>query len=86
MSEIKRFTAEEARAAMPSKKRISGTEMLLNHAYRRIKGAATANENYVYVKTEIFYSGAIVDVLNILKEDGYTVDYDYGTERITVRW
>ena len=33
--ETKHFTADEARAMMPTKKRISGSEMLMNHTYRR---------------------------------------------------
>ena len=50
MSELKRFTAEEARAMMPSKKTFSGYEMLLNYTYRNIKGAAVANKNFVRIQ------------------------------------
>lgn len=86
MGELKRFTAEGVRAMMPSKKRISGSEMLLHHTYRRIKGAAIANKNFIHINTEMFSRGAIVDTLNALKEDGYNVEYDYSADRITVRW
>lgn len=86
MAEVKRFTAEEARAMMPSKKRVSGSEMLLHHTYRRIKGAAIANKNFIHINTEMFFRGAIVDTLNALKEDGYNVEYDYSADQITVRW
>lgn len=84
--ETKRFTADEARAMMPSKKRVSGSEMLANYAYRRIKNAAIANKNFVHINTEVFFIGAIVDTLNALKEDGYNVEYNYSADRITVRW
>ena len=86
MDELKRFTAEEARTMMPSKKRISGSEILLHHTYRRIKGAAITNKNFIHINTEMFFRGAIVDTLNALKEDGYNVEYDYSADRITVRW
>lgn len=86
MSELKRFTAEEARAMMPSKKRFSGYEMLLHHTYRNIKGAAVANKNFVHINASSFSSGAIVNVLNTLKEGGYSTEYDYSADRITVRW
>ena len=86
MAEVKRFTAEEARAMMPSKKRVSGFEILLHHTYRNIKGAAVANKNFVYINTSSFLGGAIVNVLNVLKEDGYSAEYDYSANRITVRW
>lgn len=86
MAEIKRFTAEEARAMMPSKKTFSGYEMLLNYTYRNIKGAAVANKNFVRINTSSFLGGAIVNVLNSLMEDGYSAEYDYSTDRIIVRW
>lgn len=86
MAEIKRFTAEEARAMMPSKKRFSGYEMLLHHTYRNIKGAAVANKNFVHINTSSFLGGAIVNVLNTLMEDGYSAEYDYSVDRIIVRW
>lgn len=81
-----RITAAEARAMMPSKKQISGSEMLINHTYRRIKGAATANKNFIHVNTEGFMRGAIVDTLHFLKEDGYVVEFDYAADKLTVRW
>lgn len=86
MSEIKRFTAEEARVMMPSKKTLSGYEMLLNYIYRNIKGAAVANKNFVRISTSSFLGSAIVNVLNALKEDGYSAEYDYSADRIIVRW
>lgn len=86
MSELKRFTAEEARAMMPSKKTFSGYEMLLNYTYRNIKGAAVANKNFVRINTSSFLGGAIVNVLNTLMEDGYSTEYDYSKDRIIVRW
>ena len=86
MAEVKRFTAEEARAMMPSKKTFSGYEMLLNYTYRNIKGAAVANKNFVYINTSSFLGGAIANVLNTLMEDGYSAEYDYSADRITVRW
>lgn len=86
MSELKRFTADEARAMMPAKKRISGSEMLMNHTYRRIKGAATANKNSIHVNTEGFMSGAIIDTLYSLKENGFVAEFDYSADKLTVRW
>lgn len=86
MNELIRITANEARAMMPAKKRISGSEMLMNHTYRRIKGAATANKNSIHVNTEGFMSGAIVDTLRSLKENGYVAEFDYATDKLTVRW
>lgn len=86
MAEIKRFTAEEARAMMPSKKRFSGYEMLMNHTYRRIKGAAIANKNSIHVNTEGFMSGAIVDTIHSLKENGFVAEFDYATDKLIVRW
>lgn len=86
MAEVKRFTAEEARAMMPSKKTFSGYEMLLNYTYRNIKGAAVANKNFVRINTASFLGGAIVNVLNALMEDGYSAEYDYSVDRIIVRW
>ena len=80
------FTADEARAMMPSKKRISGSEMLINHTYRRIKAAAIANKNSIYVNTEGFMSGAIFDTLLSLKENGYVTEFDYAADKLTVRW
>lgn len=80
------FTAAEARAIMPAKKRISGSEMLINHTYRRIKGAAIANKNSVHVNTEGFMRGAIVDTLHSLKENGYVAEFDYATDKLIVRW
>ena len=85
-SELKHFTADEARAMMPSKKRISGSEMLINHTYRRIKGAATANKNSIHVNTEGFMRGAKVDTLCSLKENGYMVEFDYAADKLIVRW
>ena len=84
--ESKYFTADEARAMMPEKKQISGSEMLMNHTYRCIKGAATANKNSIHVSTERFMRGAIVDTLHSLKENGYVAEFDYATEKLTVRW
>ena len=84
--ESKHFTAEQARAMMPAKKRISGSEMLMNHTYRRIKGAAIANKNSIHVNTEGFMSGAIVDTLHSLKENGYVAEFDYAADKLTVRW
>lgn len=86
MAEIKRFTAEEARAMMPSRKTFSGYEMLLNYTYRNIKGAAVANKNFVRINTSSFLGGAIANVLNTLMEDGYSAEYDYSADRIVVRW
>lgn len=86
MNELIRITANEARAMMPAKKRISGSEMLMNHTYRRIKGAATANKNSIHVNTEGFMSGAIVDTLRSLKENGYVAEFDYAADKLTVRW
>lgn len=86
MSELKRFTAEEARAMMSSRKTFSGYEMLLNYTYRNIKGAAVANKNFVRINTASFLGGAIVNVLNTLMEDGYSAEYDYSADRIIVRW
>ena len=68
MAEVKRFTAEEARAMMPMKKIISGYEMLLNYTYRNIKGAAVANKNFVRINTSSFLGSAIVNVLMLLKK------------------
>lgn len=84
--ETKYFTADEARAMMPTKKRLSGSEMLMNHTYRRIKGAATANENSIHVNTEGFMRGAIVDTLHSLKENGYVAEFDCAADKLTVRW
>lgn len=86
MNELIRITADEARAMMPTKKTISGYEMLLNYTYRNIKGAALANKNFVYINASSFLGGAMVNVLNALKEDGYSAEYDHGTGRIIVRW
>lgn len=86
LSKTEIFTADEARAMMPSKKRISGSEMLMNHTYRRIKGAATANKNSIHVNTEGFMSGAIVDTLRSLKENGFVAEFDYAANKLTVRW
>ena len=86
LSKTEIFTADEARAMMPAKKRISGSEMLINHTYRRIKGAATANKNSIHVNTEGFMSGAIVDTLCSLKENGFVAEFDYAADKLTVRW
>ena len=86
MSKTEIFTADEARAMMPAKKRSSGSEMLINHTYRRIKGAATANKNSIHVNTEGFMSGAIVDTLCSLKENGFVAEFDYAADKLTVRW
>lgn len=86
LSKTEIFTADEARAMMPAKKRISGSEMLINHTYRRIKGAATANKNSIHVNTEGFMSGAIVDTLCSLKENGFVAESDYAADKLTVRW
>ena len=86
LSKTEIFTADEARAMMPAKKRISGSEMLINHTYRRIKGAATANKNSIHVNTEGFMRGAIVDTLHSLKENGYVAEFDYAADKLTVRW
>ena len=86
MAEIKRFTAEEARAMMPTKKTFSGYEILLNYTYRNIKGAAVANKNFIHINTSSFLGNSIVNVLNTLKEDGYSAEYDYSKDRIIVRW
>ena len=84
--ETKHFTADEARVMMPIKKRISGSEMLMNHTYRRIKSAATANKNSIHVNTEGFMSGAIVNTLCSLRENGYVAEFNYATDKLTVRW
>ena len=86
MNELRTITADEARAMMPSKKQFSRSEMLLNHTYRRIKGAATANKNSIHVNTEGFMSGAIVDTLCSLKENGFVAEFDYAADKLTVRW
>lgn len=86
LSKTEIFTADEARAMMPAKKRISGSEMLINHTYRCIKGAATANKNSIHVNTEGFMSGAIVDTLCSLKENGFVAEFDYAADKLTVRW
>lgn len=80
------ITADEARDMMPSRKRFSGSEMLMNHTYRRIKEAAIANKNSVYVNTAGFMSGAIIDTLRSLKENGYVTEFDYATDKLMVRW
>lgn len=54
MSELKHFTAEQARGMMPSKKTFSGYEILLNYTYRNIKGAAVANKNFIHINTSSF--------------------------------
>ena len=86
LMESKHFTDEQARAMKPAKKRISGSEMLMNHTYRRIKGAAIANKNFIHVNTEGFMRGAIVDTLHSLKENGYVAEFDYAADKLTVRW
>jgi hypothetical protein len=86
LMESKHFTAEQARAMMPAKKRISGSEMLMNHTYRRVKGAAIANKNSIHVNTEGFMRGAIVDTLYSLKENGFVAEFDYAADKLTVRW
>lgn len=80
------FTADEARAMMPAKKRFSGSEMLMNHTYRRIKDAATANKNSIHVNTEGFMGGAIADTVRSLKENGFVAEFDYAADKLTVRW
>ena len=86
MKGLRTITADEARAMMPAKKRISGSEMLMNHTYQRIKDAAIANKNSVHVNAEGFMSGAIADTLHSLKENGYMVEFDYIINKLTVRW
>ena len=84
------FTADEARAMMPSKKRISGSgsgsEMLMNHTYRRIKAAAVADQNYIDVSCNGYGASAINDTIKELKENGFKTAYDCEYDRLIIMW
>ena len=86
MSELKHFTADEARAMMPSKKQFSRSEMLLNHTYRRIKGAAVANQNYIDVSCNGYKASVINDTIKELKENGFKTVYDCEYDRLVIMW
>lgn len=85
-NEVKHFTADEARAMMPSKKRFSGSEMLMSHTYRRIKGAAVANQNYIDVSCNGYRASAINDTIKELKENGFKTAYDCEYDRLIIMW
>lgn len=84
--ETKSFTADEARAMMPSKKQLSPSEMLLNHTYRRIKGAAVANQNYIDVSCNGYRASVINNTIKELKENGFKTAYDCEYDRLIVMW
>ena len=86
MNELRTITADEARAMMPSKNRISRSEMLLNHTYRRIKGAAVANQNYSDVSCNGYRASTINDTIKDLKENGFKTAYDCEYDRLIVMW
>jgi hypothetical protein len=83
---MKEFTAQEARALMPAKKRISDSEMLMNHTYRRIKAAAMANQNYTDVNCNGYRASIINDVNEKLKENGFKTVYDCEYDRLVIMW
>lgn len=82
--ETKSFTADEARAMMPSKKQLS--EMLLNHTYRRIKAAAVANQNYIDVSCNGYRASVINNTIKELKENGFRTAYDCECDRLVIMW
>lgn len=84
MNELRTITADEARAMMPSKKQLS--EMLLNHTYRRIKGAAVANQNYIDVSCNGYRASVINNTIKELKENGFKTAYDCEYDRLIVMW
>lgn len=86
MSEPKRFTADEARAMMPSKKQFSGSEKLMNHTYRRIKAAAVVNQNYIDVSCNGYRASVINDTIKKLKENGFKTAYDCEYDRLIIMW
>lgn len=84
--ELKRFTADQARAMMPSKKQLSRSEMLLNHTYRRIKAAAVANQNYIDVSCNGHGASIINNTIKELKENGFKTAYDCEYDRLIIMW
>lgn len=85
MSELKRFTAEQARELKRSSIENSIYERMMNNIYTIIKQICR-NHNSHSVNLSQCNSSLTEKVIKTLLEDGYKVEFDYMSGIMTVKW
>lgn len=85
MSELKRFTAEQARELKRSSIENSIYARVMNNIYNNIKQVCKSYNNHAVNLGQ--YNATLVEkVIKTLLEDGYKVEFDYMSGIMTVRW
>lgn len=84
MSELKRFTASQAREIMPGRN-IDHFKRYMNSIYNQIELRAKGGLNELITKG-LYFPSKMKRVIETLKEDGYKVQYDCMEDLLIVRW
>jgi hypothetical protein len=85
MENLKRFTADQARELKRSCAERTIYERVMNDIYCRIKQACKFYNN-CDVNLSLYSTTLVEKVIKTLLDDGYTVEFDYMSGIMTVRW
>lgn len=85
MSELRRFTAEQARELKRSSVERTIYERVMNNIYNNIKQVCKSYNNHAVNLGQ--YNATLVEkVIKTLLDDGYKVEFDYTTGAVHIMW
>ena len=85
MSELKRFTAEQARELKCYSIESTIYKRVMNNIYTNIKQICR-NHNSHSVNLNQYNGSLIEKVIKTLRDDGYKVEFDYMSGIVTIKW
>lgn len=85
MSELNRFTADEARAMMPSSTRNTNFDRYMRALYSKIELRAKNGFNTCVIKS-LYYPSKMKVVIDTLKEDGFGIEYNCLEDEMIIKW
>ena len=80
MNELNRFTANEARAMMPSSTRNTSFDRYMRALYSKIELRAKNGFNTCTIKS-LYYPSKMKVVIDMLKEDDFRIEYNFSIKK-----
>lgn len=75
----------DRREAMPGRSQIDWFGRYMRAIYSQIKVHARNGKNFLMVKS-LYYPSKMKQVIDILRDDGYSVDYNCLEDEFIIRW
>lgn len=83
MDRLNRITADQARESMPNK--VNYLERYMRNVYTQIALRAKNGYNF-YVLKSLYYGSKMKIVIDMLREDGYKVEYNSSDDEFMIKW